>query len=206
MPPIVRANQVGRHRPAAPFRRLQLQRNQVAPLWRRAGLFANLAGVNGEGDAMRGTVVCVVIDGAQNDDAVAQAIAFSDRLGLRLVLAHVVEGITTLDHGDESVTMKAEREAAERLLVDLAREHRVEETAERRVAVGDPACALGQIATEEAADVIVVGAYTRGWRRRHIESRLAEELETETAVPVLIAAPRARRAGRAAHAGNGHRR
>jgi nucleotide-binding universal stress UspA family protein len=157
---------------------------------------------------MQGTVVCVVSDGAENDDAVEQAIAFSERLGLRLVLAHVVEGITTLGHGDESVTMKAEREAAERLLADLARDHRIEETAERRVAVGDPASVLGQIASEEAADVIVIGARTRGWRRRHLDSRLAEELETETPLAVLIAAPRGRRAGRSPspQASNGHRR
>jgi nucleotide-binding universal stress UspA family protein len=155
---------------------------------------------------MQGTVVCVVSEGAENDDAVAQAIAFSERLGLRLILASVVEGITTLDHGDESVTMKAEREAGERLLADLAREHRIEETAERRVAVGDPAAAVGQIATEEAADVIVVGARTHRWRRWHVDSRLAEELEAETPLAVLIAAPRGRRAGRSLQASNGHRR
>jgi nucleotide-binding universal stress UspA family protein len=157
---------------------------------------------------MQGTVVCVVSDGAENDDAVEQAIAFSERLGLRLVLALVVEGITTLGDGDESVTMKAEREAAEQLLADLARDHRIEETAERRVAVGDPASVLGQIASEEAADVIVIGARTRGWRGRHLDSRLAEELETETPLAVLIAAPRGRRTGRSPspQASNGHRR
>ena len=54
---------------------------------------------------------------------------------------------------------------------------------------------LGQIAAEEAADVIVVGARARGWRRR-LDSSLAAELETETPVPVVIAPPR----------GNGGRR
>jgi nucleotide-binding universal stress UspA family protein len=102
--------------------------------------------------------------------------------------------------------MKAEREAGEQLLADLARDHRIEETAERRVAVGDPASALGQIATEEAADVIVIGARTRGWRGRHLDSRLAEELETETPLAVLIAAPRGRRAGRSLQASNGNQR
>jgi nucleotide-binding universal stress UspA family protein len=64
--------------------------------------------------------------------------------------------------------------------------------AARRVAVGDPAGLLGQIAAEEAADVIVVGARARGWRRR-LDTRLADELESETPVPVLIAPPRGRR-------------
>jgi nucleotide-binding universal stress UspA family protein len=142
---------------------------------------------------MQGTLVCAVTDGAENDDAVAQAAAISERLGLRLVLAHVADGIAPLGNGgDESVTMKGDRRAAERLLDDLVRNHDLGGSAERRVAVGDSATLFGQIASEEAADVIVVGARTRGWARRGLESRL-QELETETPVPVLIAPPRARR-------------
>ena len=143
---------------------------------------------------MHGTLVCAVTDGAENDDAVAQAAAVSERLGLRLVLAHVADGISAVGNGDdESITMKGDRKAAERRLGELAREHDPGNSAERRVAVGQPATLLGQIASEEAADVIVVGARTRGWGRRGLESRLAQELETETPVPVLIAPPRTRR-------------
>ncbi len=142
---------------------------------------------------MHGTLVCAVTDGAENDDAVAQAVAVSERLGLRLVLAHVVDGIAALGNGDEeSITMRADRKAAERRLEDLAREHDLDDSTERRVAVGDPATLVGQIASEEAAGVIVVGARTRGWVRRGLESPLAQELETETPVPVLIAPPRTR--------------
>lgn len=143
---------------------------------------------------MHGTLVCAVTDGAENDDAVAQAAALSERLGLRLVLAHVVDGIATLgDDGDESITMRSDRKLAERGLEELARDHDLDDGAWRRVAIGDPATVLGQIASEEAADVIVVGARSRGWRRRSLESRLAQELEAETPVPVLIAPPRKRR-------------
>ena len=143
---------------------------------------------------MQGTLLCAVTDGAENDDAVAQAAEVSERLGLRLVLAHVADGITALGNGDdESITMKSDRNAAERRLEELARDHELDESAERRVAVGDPAALLGQIASEEAADVIVVGARPCGWGRRRLESRLARELETETPVPVLIAPPRTRR-------------
>ena len=139
---------------------------------------------------MHGTLICAVTDGAENDDAVAQAVAISERLGLRLVLAHVVDGIAAArERANESFTMKADRTGAEQRLAQLAGEHGIEQRAERRVAVGDPAVLLGQIASEEAADVIVVGARKRGWGRRGLESRLAEELETETPVPVLIAPP-----------------
>ena len=146
---------------------------------------------------MRGTLVCAVTDGDETDDALALGAELSERLGLRLVLAHAVDGIDAIGNGDdgESVTTKASRRGAERRLAQVADQHGVADRAERRVAVGEPAVLLGQIAAEEAADMIVVGARARGWRRR-LDSRLAGELETETPVPVLIAPPRARGARR----------
>jgi nucleotide-binding universal stress UspA family protein len=149
---------------------------------------------------MDGTLVCAVTDGPESDDAVGLAVSVSDRLRLRLVLAHVVDGIADVGNGsgdgDESVTMKADRQTAERRVAELARTHGAE-TAERRVGVGEPAELLAQIATEEAADVIVVGARTRGWRRR-LETTLAEELERETPIPVVIAPPQRRHVPRGA--------
>ena len=84
------------------------------------------------------------------------------------------------------------------MVARLAAEHGVAGSAEQRSAVGDPAALLGQIAAEEAADLIVVGSRARGRLRRGLESRLARQLETATPVPVLIAPPRTRRAGKAA--------
>lgn len=143
---------------------------------------------------MHGTLVCAVTDGDETDAALALGAELSERLGLRLVLAHAVDGIEAVadGNGGESVTMQASRRGAERRLAEVADQHGVADRAERRIAVGEPAALLGQIAAEEAADVIVVGARVRGWRRR-LDSRLADELETETAVPVLIAPPRGRR-------------
>jgi nucleotide-binding universal stress UspA family protein len=145
-----------------------------------------------EGGKMRGTLLCAVSDGEESADALELGAQLSARLGLRLVLAHAVDGINGIGDEDESVTMKANREGAERRLARLAQAHGLAERAERRVAVGEPAVLLGQIAAEEAADVIVVGAPVRGWRKR-LESRLADELGAETPVPVLIAPPRIRR-------------
>jgi nucleotide-binding universal stress UspA family protein len=146
---------------------------------------------------MRGTIVCGVTDTDEGRQALATAVEVSERLGLRLVLAHVSDGIGALNghvDGEESVTMKGDREGGARLLARLAEEYDVAERAECRVAVGDAGSLLGQIAAEEAADLIVVGARGRGRLRRGLESRLAERLETETPVPVLIAPPRLRRA------------
>ena len=159
-------------------------------------------------DHIRGTIVCGVTDTDEGRQALATAVELAERLRLRLVLAHIAEGIGPLDadaDGGESVTMKGGREGAARLLARLAAEYAVTDRAERRVAVGDAPSLLGQIAAEEAADLIVLGARTRGRLRRGIESRLADELETETPVPVLIAPPRLRQA-RKAMAMNGARR
>jgi nucleotide-binding universal stress UspA family protein len=153
---------------------------------------------------MRGTLVCAVTDGDESADALALGAELSARLGLRLVLAHTVDGIDAIGHGEESVTMRADRQGAERRLARLADEHGVADRAERRVAVGEPAPLLGRIAAEEAADMIVVGARVRGWRKR-LESPLADELETETPVPVLIAPPRTRAARKAAPTNGGGR-
>jgi nucleotide-binding universal stress UspA family protein len=144
---------------------------------------------------MRGTILCGVTDTDEGRQALATAVELAERL--RLVLAHIAEGIGPLDagtDGGESVTMKGGREGAEHLLARLADEYAVAGRAERRVAVGDAPSLLGQIAAEEAADLIVVGARTRGRLRRGIESRLADDLETETPVPVVIAPPRLRQA------------
>jgi nucleotide-binding universal stress UspA family protein len=149
---------------------------------------------------MRGTIVCGVTDSDEGRGALVVAAELSQRLGLRLVLAHIADGIAPLDvngEGSESVTTRADRQGAARLVARLAAEHGVGGSAEQRSAVGDPAALLGQIAAEEAADLIVVGSRARGRLRRSLESRLARQLETETAMPVLIALPRTRRASKA---------
>lgn len=146
---------------------------------------------------MRGTMVCGVTDTGPGREALMTAVELSKRLGLRLVLAHVAEGPGPINNGDdgdggESVSMRGSREGAARLVATLAAEFGVADSAERRSAVGDPAAILGQIAADEAADVIVVGARARGRLLRGLESRFASQLEAETPVPVLIAPSRAR--------------
>ena len=145
---------------------------------------------------MRGTVICGVADSDEGRTALSVATELSKRLGLRLVLVHVADGIAPHDvngEGSESVTTRAGREGAARLVARLAAEHGVAGSAEQRSAVGDPAALLGEIAAEEAADLIVVGSRARGRLRRRLESGLARHLETTTSVPVLIAPPRTRR-------------
>jgi nucleotide-binding universal stress UspA family protein len=119
---------------------------------------------------MRGTLVCAMTDDAGT--ALATAAELSDRLDLRLVLAYVGDGSGQRADG-------------------------VADHAEQRWGAGDAAAVIGQIAAEEAADLIVVGARTRGRFRRGLDSRLAGQLGSETPVPVLIAPTKPR--------ANGHR-
>jgi nucleotide-binding universal stress UspA family protein len=145
---------------------------------------------------VRGTIVCGMTDSEEGHSALELGAELSKRLGMRLVLAHVAEGLAPLEgyaDDNESVTMKGNRRGGELLLARLAREHGVGHTAECRVAVGEPALVVGQIAVEEAADVIVVGSRARRWPARGLQSKLAEGLERETPVPVVIAPPAGRR-------------
>jgi hypothetical protein len=48
---------------------------------------------------MQGTVVCAVTDGEESADALELGAALSERLGLRLVLAHTVAGVPVADGG-----------------------------------------------------------------------------------------------------------
>jgi nucleotide-binding universal stress UspA family protein len=143
------------------------------------------------GRTMRGTILCWVDDSPHGRAALRAAVDLSDRLKLRLVLAHVASGGDDAgDDEDEPRTRR--REGAARLVERLASEHRLSDRTERRSAVGDPATLLGQMAAEEAADLIVIGAPARARLRRSSESRLAEHLESTTMVPVVLVPQRSR--------------
>ena len=127
---------------------------------------------------MGGTIVCGV-SGAAGHDAAELASALRARLGLRLVLVSVLDGVH-----------KEVEDGAEEPLVRIARELG---DAEMRVVVGDRAEALAQVAAEEGADLIVVGSRPAGLASRNFRSALASELEAVTPVPVLVAPPSTRK-------------
>ena len=142
------------------------------------------------GESTRGTLLCALTAGDESAHALELGLELSERLGLRLVLAHAVP---TADGRNDGT-------AAEHRLAWLAGEHGVADHVERRVALGDPAVLLGRIAAEEAAAIVVVGAAKRGWRRR-LDFGLARDLETVTSAPVVVAVPRRRRTRRNGYGG-----
>jgi len=140
---------------------------------------------------MAGTILCGVTDAPEGRDAARLADALSAQLGLRLVLAHVVDGIPV--GAEESLTALQGRKGGERLLTAITGELRPDQEPELRLAHGDPAERLAQFAAEEGADLIVVGSRPQGLLGRKLRCTLARELEAATPVPVLIAPPQTRK-------------
>jgi nucleotide-binding universal stress UspA family protein len=134
------------------------------------------------------TIVCAVDESPGAAEAIAVASGLSKHLGLRLVLAHVVDGPRPSNGiGIGGVHMQ---EGAQRLLERIARKHSLDGAADRRAEVGDRASELSRIAGEEAAVVIVVGSRSRYRRRRSLMSRLSAELRSTAPCPVLVVPPR----------------
>lgn len=138
---------------------------------------------------MRGTIVCGVTELPDGKGAAELAHALGLRLGLRLVLVHVVDGVPEGAH--ESLTTRQRQSGAERTLDEIGRE--IGNGAEKRVVLGDRAEALAQVAAEEGADLIVLGSRSTGLGSRKLRCTLARELEATTTVPVLVAPPSTRK-------------
>jgi nucleotide-binding universal stress UspA family protein len=128
---------------------------------------------------LRGTVVCDVTD-SEGRNAAVFAHALGTRLGLRVVLAFVVDGVGA-----------AAQETATSTLTGIANE--LGDGVEIRLEVGDRVEALARVAGEEGADLVIVGARAVGLGGRNLRCRLVRDLEAETAVPVLVAPPSTRR-------------
>jgi nucleotide-binding universal stress UspA family protein len=138
---------------------------------------------------MSGTIVCGVTESPDGRSAADLAHALAMRLGLRVVLVHVVDGVPA--GAGESLTTRQRQTGAERKLDEIARE--IGNGAERRVELGPRADTLAQVAAEEGADLIVLGSRATGLGSRKLRCTLARELEATTPVPVLVAPPSTRK-------------
>jgi nucleotide-binding universal stress UspA family protein len=141
---------------------------------------------------MAGTILCGVNESAGARSAARVAGALSKRLELRLVLVHVADAFTVADGSagnDESVTTMQARSGGKRLLDQLTAEQDLIGT-EQRIEVGDPAERLAQVAAEERAALIVVGARARRRRwRPTLRSDLSRDIARVTPCPVFVVPP-----------------
>jgi nucleotide-binding universal stress UspA family protein len=115
--------------------------------------------------------------------------ALGTRLGLRLVLVHVIDGVPP--GTDESLSARQRQAGAERVLDEIARG--IGDGTEKRIMLGNRADALAQVAAEEGADLVVIGSRPAGFGSRKLRSTLARELEAATPVPVVVAPPTTRK-------------
>ena len=136
-----------------------------------------------------GTIVCGVAESPEGRSAVELARALGSRLGLRLVLVHVIDGVHP--GTEDSVTARQRQNGAEHMLAAIGRG--IGNGTEKRVMLGERANALAQVAAEEGADLIVLGSRPAGLGSRKLRCTLARELEAETPVPVVVAPPTTRR-------------
>jgi len=134
---------------------------------------------------MGGTIVCGVAETAAGPTAAELAGVLGARLGLRLVLVHVADGVPGGSH--ESLTARQRQTGAEQLLDAMA--HEIGNGTDKRVVRADRAEALPQVAAEEGADLIVLGSRAAGLGSRKLLCTLARELEAATPMPVLVAPP-----------------
>jgi nucleotide-binding universal stress UspA family protein len=140
-----------------------------------------------------GTIVCGVTASPDGRSAAELAHALAARLGLRLVLVSVVDGIPP--GTSDSLTARQGLSGAERAIRNIADE--IGNGVEKHVVVGARAEAIAQVAADEGADLIVVGSRSSGLGKRKLRCTLVGELEATTPVPVLIAPPSTRkRSGR----------
>jgi len=138
---------------------------------------------------MGGTLVCGVTEAPDGRSAAELARALGARLGLRLVLVHVVDGVPRGTR--ESLSARQRQAGAERFLNEIGRD--IGNGAERRVVLGDRAEALAQVAAEEGADLIVLGSRPTGLGNGKLRCTLARDLEASTPIPVVVAPPTTRK-------------
>ena len=131
-----------------------------------------------------GTIVCAVDNSPEAEEALRVAARLSGDAGLRLVVVHVEQSI-----GAGADTRGTAQQHARQLLDRLLATQGLNDGADKRVELGEPANELARVAAEEAASVIVVGSRRRHWWRRRSTSRLTADLAATAACPVVVVPP-----------------
>ena len=138
---------------------------------------------------MGGTIVCDVTDPLEGRAAADFANALAARLGLRIVLASVVDAGAAA--APDRVAGRQRQAGAERALAAMRDELAID--VETRVGLGDRAEELARVAAEEGADLVIVGSRAVGFGGRKLRCGLVRDLEAATPVPVLVAPPSTRK-------------
>jgi nucleotide-binding universal stress UspA family protein len=148
---------------------------------------------------MSTAIVCGVDGSPDSSAAVVVAARMAERLGTRLVLAHVAEPVLTYAYAapfpgssprprEDHETMAAQQEIGTSMLEEAAGGAGITD-AVHRVAVGFPAERLAEIADDEDAELIVVGSRGRGAFKAAFLGSVSNSLVGVARCPVLIVPP-----------------
>ena len=148
---------------------------------------------------MSASIVCGVDGSAYSQAALEVAGRLSERLGLKLVVAHVAERPAYIPYaasvpfggmaGGYALTeeVESQEDAAERLLGQIVVDSGLD--VERRALVGVPADRLAALADDEDAELIVVGSRGRGAFKSAFLGSVSNSLVDVARCPVLIVPP-----------------
>jgi len=141
---------------------------------------------------VNGSIVCGVDSSEDARAVLSTAAGLADRLGLRLVVAHVVQSPVTaapspgmMSRPFQELDIPAQVDGGTRL-VDRVLEEAGLEDAERRVVYGFPADRLADLADAEEAELIVVGSRGRGPFKAAFLGSVSNELIGVARTPVLV--------------------
>jgi nucleotide-binding universal stress UspA family protein len=121
------------------------------------------------------TIVCGVDGSPGGRAALRVAASLAEAANTRLVAVHVLDRLIGAVG------------SAERIAQDILYGEVPDASAEARGEVGDVAERLAAVARDEQADLIVLGARSRGRSRTYVRARCAVELAELTAVPIVVA-------------------
>jgi nucleotide-binding universal stress UspA family protein len=151
-----------------------------------------------KGSGLNTSIICGVDGSADSQAAIGVAARLAERLGARLVLAHVVEvafvpyaavGAGVIAPPPILPALRDEQEeAGARLLERIAAAVGLGD-AEQRVVVGLPAERLADLADDEDAELIVVGSRGRGRFKAAFLGSVSNSLVGVARCPVLIVPP-----------------
>lgn len=154
---------------------------------------------------MDSSIVCGVDGSADSLKGVRVAAGLAERLGARLVLAHIVDHTDVTSAVGPMGGAPAARpllidnlenleQAGEQLLVEVADAAGLER-AERRVEFGFAAQRLADVADDEEAELIVVGSRGRGAFKAAFLGSVSTSLIGVARCPVLVVPPAHHREG-----------
>jgi nucleotide-binding universal stress UspA family protein len=136
---------------------------------------------------MRHSIVSGVDGSEESRVAATVAADLAQALDLRLVIAHAADDPPTFPYGDLRLTEIQRRrgvQAVQRLFGTIAEGLSV--VPETRIVYGNPVDALNRVATEEQAELLVVGSRGRSGIAAALSGSVSTRLASEGVVPVLV--------------------